>query len=134
MSATLETTLTVDEHRSAMDAYISEGKERALALGNRGPLHFDSDGNIHPDIMEAYWRCGFYVLENVIGNSEIELLKRDTQNLIDRAPAYKGATVDKKGRPAFGDEFERDTYTWVVPLSDPVGGTDKNGGRHPSKM
>ena len=72
MSATLETTLTVDEHRSAMDAYISEGKERALALGNRGPLHFDSDGNIHPDIMEAYWRCGFYVLENVIGNSEIE--------------------------------------------------------------
>ncbi len=134
MSATLETTLTVDEHRSAMDAYISEGKERALALGNRGPLHFDSDGNIHPDIMEAYWRCGFYVLENVIGNSEIELLKRDTQNLIDRAPAYKGATVDKKGRPAFGEEFERDTYTWVVPLSDPVGGTDKNGGRHPSKM
>ena len=51
MSATLETTLTVDEHRSAMDAYISDGKERALALGNRGPLHFDSDGNIHPDIM-----------------------------------------------------------------------------------
>ena len=134
MAEMLESTMTVAEHRAAMDAYIRDGKKRALALGNRGPLRFNPDGSIHGDIMDAYWRCGFYVLENVIDESEIELLKRDTQNLIERAPAYKGASVDKMGRPAFGNEFERDTYTWVTPLSDPVGGTDKNGGRHPSKM
>ena len=46
----------------------------------------------------------------------------------------RDAEVDAKGRPALGREFKRATFTYVKPLSDPVGGTKQVGGRHPSKM
>ena len=31
-------------HEAAMRAYPREGQERAMALGNRGPIRFDADG------------------------------------------------------------------------------------------
>ena len=44
---------------AAMRDYMAEGEKRAYALGNRGPIRFTADGRVHPDILEAYWRCGF---------------------------------------------------------------------------
>jgi hypothetical protein len=41
---------------------------------------------------------------------------------------------DAQGRPAFGQQFKRNPYTFVKPLSDPWGGTDLLGGRHPVAM
>jgi hypothetical protein len=31
------------------------GTKRAYEIGNRGPIRYDAEGNIHPDILEAYW-------------------------------------------------------------------------------
>ena len=45
------------------DAYLVEGERRAAELGNRGPLRFARDGNLEPDILEAYRRTGFYVFD-----------------------------------------------------------------------
>ncbi len=51
---------------AAMQAYLQAGEQRAATLGNRGPIRFTADGALHPDIVEAYWRCGFYVFEGVL--------------------------------------------------------------------
>lgn len=36
---------------AAMAAYLRAGEAKAHALGNRGPIRRDGDGNIHPDIL-----------------------------------------------------------------------------------
>ena len=41
--------------------YSEEGSKRALALGNRGPVKLDDNGNLDPLIIEAYQRTGFYL-------------------------------------------------------------------------
>ncbi len=125
---------SAQEHAERMKKYLREGKERAIRLGNRGPIQFDETGILRDDILEAYWRQGFYVFENVIQAEELNELQAGIAGMLDRAPIERGAELDAKGRPAFGQEFARDTYTWIPPLSDPVGGTTRNGGRHPSKM
>ena len=125
---------SAQEHAEGIKTYLREGKERAIRLGNRGPIRFDESGAIQGDILEAYWRQGFYVFENVIQAEELDELQAGIADMLDRAPIERDAKLDAKGRPAFGQEFARDTYTWIPPLSDPVGGTTRNGGRHPSKM
>ncbi len=125
---------TAAEHLAGMEAYAHEGKRRALDLGNRGPLRFDGNGMLHPEILDAYRHHGFYVLEGVIDASELGELRDGIDNMLQRAPASPGSEVDARGRRALGLEFARDTYIWVAPLSDPVGGTTLNGGRHPVKM
>ena len=118
----------------ATDAYFSSGEARALGLGNRGPLRFDDAGELHPDIMRAYRRHGFYILEGVLQNAEIQDLRRELAALLARAPREPGASVDTRGRPAFGQDLRIPPFTFGKPLSDPYGGTDKNNGRHPAKM
>ena len=54
-----------------MQAYLQEGERRAFELGNRGPIRFTEDGKLHPAILEAYWRCGFYVFEGVLKPDEL---------------------------------------------------------------
>jgi ectoine hydroxylase-related dioxygenase (phytanoyl-CoA dioxygenase family) len=125
---------SAQDHAAAMAAYIEEGVARANRLGNRGPLKRQADGRLDSSILDAYWEHGFYVLENVIHDEELEELRRGVANMLDHAPAHSGAKVDRDGNPAFGLDFKRDTYLWIPPLSDPVGGTDANGGRHPAKM
>ena len=44
---------------AAMRVYLEEGERRARALGNRGPIRFTREGKLYPDILDAYWRCGF---------------------------------------------------------------------------
>ena len=68
-------TLTATEHAATMADYIAEGNRLAHALGNRGPIKLDDDGNLTSDILEAYWQHGFYVFEAVIGPDELAELR-----------------------------------------------------------
>ncbi|MGI9524260.1 MAG: phytanoyl-CoA dioxygenase family protein [Hyphomicrobiaceae bacterium] len=120
--------------QSAMEAYRRSGTARALALDNRGPLRIDDDGQLDPAILNAYSRHGFYILEDVLEEAELADLERDLLDLLSRAPVTQGAKVDKFGRPALGCGCRARTVTMVKPLSDPLGGTDANRGRHPVKM
>ena len=121
-------------HQAAMSAYLRQGTQRAMALGNRGPIRFTDSGELHADIVEAYSRCGFYVFEAVIDAAELADIERDVVDMWQRAPKEKGAAVDKLGRPALASDCEASVLSWVRPLSDPIGGTDHAHGRHPAKM
>src|SRR5579871_2363050 len=107
---------------AAMQAYLREGEKRAYALGNRGPILFTDKGELHPDIVEAYWRCGFYVFEGVLRPEELADIERDLHDIIERLPVEKGAAVDAKGRPALGIDCHGPNLHWARPLSDPWGG------------
>lgn len=119
---------------AAMQAYMREGEKRAQALGNRGPIRFTADGGLHPEILEAYWRCGFYIFEGVLGPDELSDIERDLHAILDRLPVAKGAPVDAKGRPALGADCQGPNLLWAAPLGDPFGGTSLANGRHPVKM
>ncbi|MDP6563406.1 MAG: phytanoyl-CoA dioxygenase family protein [Alphaproteobacteria bacterium] len=122
------------EHAAGMAEYLRQGERLAREAGNRGPVRLDAQGELHPNILDAYWEKGFYVFERVIGRSELDELRADADNMIERAPVRRDAGIDARGRPALGRDFARDPYTFIKPLSDPWGGTEVLGGRHPSQM
>jgi len=119
---------------AAFEAYLAAGAEKARALGNRGPARFADDGRLHPDILAAYWRTGFYVFEGVLRPEELADLEADVAMIRDRLPVRRGADVDAKGRPALAHDCAAPSLFWSKPLADPFGGTDKAAGRHPVKM
>ena len=119
---------------TAMQAYLRRGGERALTLGNRGPVRWADDGALHPDILEAYWRCGFYVFTGVLGRDELADIERDLEDILERLPVERGAALDGQGRPAIGVDNQAPTLFWSKPLGDPFGGTAEANGRHPVKM
>ncbi len=122
------------EHAERTATYLRAGEERARGLGNRGPVRFGADGSLHPGILKAYWKHGFYVFQGVVGETELEELRHDADMMIERAPMHPGADLDRHGRPALGRDHAREPYTLVRPLSDLWGGTDKLNGRHPHQM
>jgi ectoine hydroxylase-related dioxygenase (phytanoyl-CoA dioxygenase family) len=122
------------EHNKNMSAYLKDGVSIATRIKNKGPLLLDENGKLQSKILKAYEEYGFYIFENVINENELEELRVDAQNMIERAPATPGAKLDKEGRPALGRDFAREPYTFIKPLSDPWGGTELLNGRHPSKM
>jgi hypothetical protein len=134
MSAIAATGTDYGSEEAAMQAYLRDGEERAFALGNRGPVRYTDEGQIHPEILEAYWRCGFYIFEGVIDSEELRDIEADLHDILDRLPAEKGSLVDTKGRPALGADCKAPTLFWSKPLADPFGGTDLANGRHPVKM
>ena len=134
MSAIAATGTDYGTEEAAMQAYLRDGEERAFALGNRGPVRYTDEGQIYPEILEAYWRCGFYIFEGVIDSDELRDIEADLHDILDRLPAEKGSLVDTKGRPALGADCEAPTLFWSKPLADPFGGTDLANGRHPVKM
>jgi hypothetical protein len=117
-----------------MRAYLGEGETRAFALGNRGPIRFTETGGLHPDIVEAYGRCGFYIFEGVLKPDELADIERDLHDILGRLPVERGARIDAKGRPALAADCVAAPLQWSKPLGDPVGGTDLSNGRHPVKM
>ncbi len=127
---------TVDygPEEAAMRAYLQDGERRAYQLGNRGPIRFTADGRLHPDILDAYWRCGFYVFEGVLRPAELADIEADLFAILDRLPTERGAALDSKGRPALGTGCKASTLFWSRPLGDPFGGTSLASGRHPVKM
>ncbi len=119
---------------AAFRAYCADGERRAMALGNRGPIRFTADGALHPEIVEAYSRHGFYVFEGVLGAEELADIEADFLNIQSRLPTAPGSAVDAQGRPALALGNEGLNLVWVKPLSDPVGGTRAAHGRYPVKM
>ncbi len=128
--------VAVDEsaEAAAMREYLAAGEKRAFALGNRGPIRFTADGGLHPDIVEAYWRCGFYVFEGVLKAEELADIEAGFRELLNRLPSEKGSLIDKHGRPALAADCKAPTLFWSKPLADPFGGTELANGRHPVKM
>jgi len=113
-----------------MTAYFEQGVERAMTLGNRGPLRHNADGSVHNDIINAYWQNGFYVLEGVLGERELAELRTDFEWLLTCAPKASDSDVDAQGRPSIQAEFPTARFQFAKPLSDPMGGT----GRYQVKM
>ena len=98
-------------NQAQMERYRAAGIERAVALGNRGPIRFDASGSLHPSIAEAYSRCGFYVFEAVLERDELADIERDLADILERLPVTRNAKVDRKGRPALGSDCEaRDVH------------------------
>lgn len=126
--------LSAKEYQNRLATYAREGEQRANALGNRGPIRFNENGDLHPDILAAYWNHGFFVFENVLSGSEVDQLRKDVLHVLAHAPVGPKETVDAQGNPAIGIDMKRNPYFFVKPLSDPVGGTSSSEGRHMSKM
>ena len=114
--------------------YYFEGERRALSLGNRGPMAFDANGALAAGVAEAYWESGFYVFEGAVRGDELNELVVDFEEVLARAPASSTSRTDTAGRPAIGSEFERPSFRFARPLSDPYGGTSVSGGRYQAKM
>jgi hypothetical protein len=133
MSA-IATTTDYGSDEAEMQAYLRGGERRAYELGNRGPVRYTDDGAVHPDILEAYWRCGFYVFEGVLGPEELADIEADLKDILGRLPTEKDSPVDARDRPALGLDCEAPTLFWSKPLADPFGGTELANGRHPVKM
>lgn len=125
---------SAEEHARSMVDYFLEGEQTALGLPNRGPIMLDRKGKLDPGILDAYREYGFYVFENVIGPEELRELRSDVDEMLARAPTDPDSAVDKNGQRAFGQEFARQPYRFATPLSDPLGGTTRNKGRHPVQV
>ena len=122
------------EEADAMKAYLINGEKNALALGNRGPITFDENGNLSSAIKEAYSKNGFYIFEGVLNNEEVEDIKEDLENLREQFPTGPESTLNAKGEPAMNAESKSLTLVWSKPLGDPLGGTELANGRHQIKM
>lgn len=115
--------------------YFAAGEASALAMSNRGPIRYADDGSLHPDILDEYWRQGFYVFENVIDDGELAELRVDIDALLERCPyPTKKSPVDRHGRPALGLDMAINPWLMTTPLSDPWGGKPVLNGRHQVKM
>ena len=64
------------DEADAMKAYLVNGEKNALALGNRGPIAFDENGDLSSTIKEAYSKNGFYIFEGVLNNKRLRILKK----------------------------------------------------------
>jgi hypothetical protein len=127
MSLATASPLSAIEHERAMSEYGRRAEARAYALGNRGPIRLGSDGRLLPEIVESYWTHGFYVFQGAVGREELAELRADIDAVLARAPVRPDAARNDDG-------IIKPPYRWARPLSDPVGGTSANNGRHPAAM
>src|SRR5258707_4067346 len=132
MDGSPTTRVDYGSEEAAMQAYLRDGEARAATLGNRGPIRFTAAGELHPDVVEAYWRCGFYVFEGVLKPYELADIDRDLHEILDRLPAERGAALDAKGRPALAEDCKGPNLLWSKPLGDQFGGTRLAIRRHPA--
>ncbi len=127
-------TVDLSGEEQALHAYFREGEARARTIGNRGTIRFTDDGKLHPEIIDAYERCGFYVFEGVLSARELSELESDFVDMQDRLPSAPDSKVDRKGRPALGSDRSTPVALWSKPLGDPFGGTSIGNGRHQVRM
>mgnify|MGYP006171369429 CR=1 FL=1 len=114
--------------------YLDAGERRAFELDNRGPIKFDANGMLSQDILDAYWRAGFYVFEGAISQGEMHEIVSEYEALLERIPSDSKSKTDAHGRPAVGLDYEHPPFRFARPLSDPHGGTDSTNSRYPAKM
>ena len=122
------------DEAESVKAYLLEGQAKALSMPNRGPLRFDENGEVAPDILNAYNEYGFYIFEGALSQEELADIKADLEAIRENFPAHMGADKDKHGRPALGSDNKAPTLQWARPLSDPLGGTEIFNGRHQVKL
>lgn len=127
-------TLSREQHAATMADYVSERATAAAGVGCRGPLRFDADHRLHPDILRDFAASGFYIFEDVVDSDEVAELRDAVEDTIKRAPSPPDSDTDAQGRPALGIDYPVKPYVFIKPLSDPWGGTQLLGGRHPTKM
>ena len=125
---------TYGEQQSEMERYLVEGEKRALALGNRGPIRYNKNGSLHEDILESYWETGFYVFTDVLDKKELLDIEKDVNDFLECVPISEESILDQNGNRAITSGLKARNLFWATPLSDPFGGTDIAGGRHPAKM
>jgi hypothetical protein len=114
---------------------MGEGRRSELGLVvDRDPARFTAGGRIHPDILDAYWRCGLRLFEGVPRPEGLADIEADLRDTLGRLPAERGSPVDAKGRPAVGADNQAPALFWSKPLGDPFGGTALANGRHPARM
>ena len=90
----------------AWTSYAGARVERALALGNRGPVRLDDHGHLEPDILNAYRQNGFYVFTGVLDEEEIGELTAEFDAVLDNVPVGLDGDTDRHGRPSpFGGYF-----------------------------
>lgn len=123
----------MQKREGSLEGYLEQGAARARALGNRGPLRLDAEGQLAPEIVAAYRETGFYVFEGVLDARELRELDEELTALLDRTPRTEGAACDRRGR-ALREEEGMPQLLWARPLSDPWGGTELLNGRHPVRM
>jgi hypothetical protein len=117
-----------------MRRYLLEGERAALEMDNRGPIRFDTDGQLVADILEAYSRHGFYVFEGVLDEAELQDITGDLERMRATFPTEPGAALSREGKPALGADCEAPSLLWSKPLGDPLGGTELARGRHQVKL
>ena len=122
------------DQSGAMRQYLIDGERNALAMNNRGPIRFDTDGKLAQDILDAYSQYGFYIFEEVLGEDELGDITADLEAMQARFPAEPGSPLTKEGKPALGAECQAPNLIWSKPLGDPLGGTDIANGRHQVKL
>ena len=122
------------EHAATLSEYLVAGEARAHALNNRGPLTTDADGKLTSDIVDAYWRHGFYVFEGLVEEPELGELRAEVDAMLSAAPPAPETGRESRGIKGSRYAFKRSSYRYARPLADPVGGTNYNKGRHPVRM
>lgn len=120
--------------KTTLKDFFEEARHRALELPNRGPLTIGDDGTIDRNLLDSYWKYGFYILEDVLDASEMSELTSEFQDLLQRAPVARDATVDSEGRALCFSELQRKQFRFVKPLTDPYGGTEFTNNRYQIKM
>ena len=81
------------------EQYSLAGQKHALELGNRGPMRFEKSGLLEQDILDAYFRTGFYVFTGVISREEVAKLQEEFDQVLDNAPISDDSAMDTLGRP-----------------------------------
>ena len=127
-------TISPSNRAEAMSVIVETGEAMALQLGNRGPVRYNSSGEIHGDILSAYSEQGFYVFTNLIADDEIEELRAEMDSVLARAPVGPDSDLDADGNTAIGMDFAQNPFQFAKPLSDPFGGTDALQGRYEVKL
>ena len=64
-----------------------------MALPNRGPIQFESNGNVVSEILEGYAKYGFYVLENFLDKKDLQ----DWQDDFDTYLAIRTKELEDAG-------------------------------------
>ncbi|SVC79100.1 uncharacterized protein METZ01_LOCUS331954, partial [marine metagenome] len=129
-----DTTISADKSARDISILVEDGEAVALRLGNRGPVRYNSSGEIHEDILNAYSEHGFYVFTNLIADDEIEDLRTEMDRVLARAPLSPDSDLDADGNTAIGMDFAQNPFQFAKPLSDPFGGTDALQGRYEVKL
>lgn len=122
------------EAAAEMKQYLLDGQEKALKLNNRGPIKFTEDGDLAPEIKQAYSEYGFYIFEQALSPEELQDIQADLDQMKSRFATDSQSKTTAAGEPALGSDCKAPNLLWAKPLGDPLGGTAIANGRHQVKL